>query len=306
MTGIFAIHRHMYNRACKMTVMPFNTQIIHHLRISHTDNPAGNLSPYATSGNLLHIRNLASVSIFLRKSTTQSCTYGMSREMLHMRSQMQQFPLIEIRRMNSLDLELAISQCPCLIEHDHSQIRQRIHIIASLYQNSLPRRSTKTTEKRQRHTDYQRTRTRHYQKNKSTVQPRRKRIQETRSRKNRRDKGQDQCCNDDHRRIYPRELGYKRLAPGLVLIRTFHQTNDFRDGTLTESLRSLHPDHTGKINAAGHDAVAHRNIPRKTFSCQCCRIQRSLTLYDLTVYRNPLTWPHDNNFTDCHILRRHL
>ena len=147
MTGIFAIHRHMYNRACKMTVMPFDTQIIHHLRIAHTDSPPGNLGPDTTAGNLLHIRNFASVSSFRRESTTQSRTYRMSRKMLHMRSQMQQFPLIEIRRMNSLDLELTISQCPCLIEHDHSQIRQRIHIIASLYQNPLPRRGTKPAEK---------------------------------------------------------------------------------------------------------------------------------------------------------------
>ena len=147
MTGIFAIHRHMYNRACKMTVMPFDTQIIHHLRIAHTDSPPGNLGPDTAAGNLLHIRNFASVRSFLRESTTQSRTYRMSRKMLHMSSQMKQFPLIEIRRMNRLDLELAIGQCPCLIEHDHSQICQRIHKIAALYQHSLPRRGTKTTEK---------------------------------------------------------------------------------------------------------------------------------------------------------------
>ena len=130
-----------------MTVMPFDTQIIHHLRIAHTDSPPGNLGPDTAAGNLLHIRNFAPVSSFRRESTTQSRTYRMSRKMLHMSSQMKQFPLIEIRRMNRLDLELAIGQCPCLIEHNHTEPGQRIHKIAALNQHSLPRRGTKTTEK---------------------------------------------------------------------------------------------------------------------------------------------------------------
>ena len=71
----------------------------------------------------------------------------MSRKMLHMRSQMQQLMLIEIIRMNSLHLELAIRQRPRLIENHHAKIRQRIHIIAALDQYSPPRRRTKSAEK---------------------------------------------------------------------------------------------------------------------------------------------------------------
>ena len=71
----------------------------------------------------------------------------MSRKMLHMSSQMKQFPLIEIRRMNSLDLELAIGQCPCLIEHDYTEPCQCIHKIAALNQHSPLRCGTKSAEK---------------------------------------------------------------------------------------------------------------------------------------------------------------
>ena len=147
MTCVFAVHCHMHNRAHKMTVMPPDTEVIHHFRIAHTDSPPGNLGPDTAAGNLLHIRNFASISSFLRESTTQSRTYRMSRKMFHMSSQMKQFPLIEIRRMNRLDLELAIGQCPCLIEHDHTEPGQCIHKIAALNQHSPLRCGTKSAEK---------------------------------------------------------------------------------------------------------------------------------------------------------------
>ena len=90
MTGIFPVDGHMDDGSRMMTVVPVNTQTVHHLRVSHTNDIVTYASLNAMTGELLDITHLAIVMSCLWESIPQGGCNGVSRVILHVSSQMQE------------------------------------------------------------------------------------------------------------------------------------------------------------------------------------------------------------------------
>ena len=88
MARIFTINSYVDDGTYMMAIVPFRTNGIHHLRVTHTDD----LIPYpgadAMTCNLLDITDDATVCSLIRESVTQGCADGMGREVFDVGSEM--------------------------------------------------------------------------------------------------------------------------------------------------------------------------------------------------------------------------
>ena len=148
---IFSINSHMDNGArIAITGMPLGSHSIHHLRIAHTDHLLTHLGSNALARQLFHITHLATIGSLIGEGVAQGSTNGMSREVLHMSSHVQDMGGI---RMYSLHGKTSMRQGACLVEHHSIHLCQEVQIVGALHQNTLPRGTANTAKEGQGHTD---------------------------------------------------------------------------------------------------------------------------------------------------------
>ena len=95
----------------------------------------------------------------------------MGSEVLHVGCEVKEFILIALVRMDCSNGKLSVSECACLVEHNCTYLRQHIHIVGSLHEDTLTRCASDTSEERQRHTYHESTRTRYHEEHQGTIEP---------------------------------------------------------------------------------------------------------------------------------------
>ena len=80
---------------------------------------------------------MAAVGGLLGEGLAQGSTDGVGAEMLDVRRQMQQLPLVEGVRMHCRHRKLSVSQRARLVEHHRAELRQNVHIVRALDEYSL-------------------------------------------------------------------------------------------------------------------------------------------------------------------------
>ena len=185
MTRIFPINGYMDDGTHMMAVVPLGTDAVHHLRITHADNLIPYLRTDTVTGNLLDIRDRTTVRRLIRKGITQGCTDGMGGEVLDMRCKVKEFfffrsiliphssflipRTITGRIMNSLNSKLSMCQRAGLIEYHGIDLRQDIHVVRTLDEDTLLRGTTDATKEREGHTDDKGTGATYHQEHQSPV-----------------------------------------------------------------------------------------------------------------------------------------
>ena len=130
--------------------MPFGTHGIHHLRITHTDHLLSHLGTNALTSQLFHIAHLATIGCLIGEGVAQGSTNGMSREMFHMGSHVQDMGGIW---MYGLYGKTSMRQGSRLVEHHSIYLCQEVQIVGTLHQNTLPRSTANAAKEGQGHTD---------------------------------------------------------------------------------------------------------------------------------------------------------
>ena len=154
-----------------MAVVPLRSNAFHHLRVAYTYHLIPNLSTDTMTCDLLHIAHDTTIRSLIRESIPQCGSYRMSGEMLYMGSKMKKLMLITSIRMYGRHSELSVCQRTSLVKYHHRHLRQHVHIVGSLDEDSLARGSSDTAKERQRHTDDQGTGTTDHEEHQRPIEP---------------------------------------------------------------------------------------------------------------------------------------
>ena len=121
--------------------------------------------------------------------------------------------------MHRLDGKLPMSQRAGLVEDHSVDLRQNIHIVGTLDEDTLARGTANAAEEREGHADDQGTGTGHHEEHQSTIEPGGEGVEERGGRKEegemrteRWDNGQGQGEEDDNGGVDPGKAGDERLA----------------------------------------------------------------------------------------------
>ena len=151
MSSIFSVNSHMDHGACiAITGVPLGTHSIHHFRITHTDYLLTHLGSNALARQLFHIAHLAAIGSLIGEGVAQGCTNGVSREVLHMGSHVQDMGGL---RMYGLHGKTSMRQGSRLVEHHGIHLCQKVQIVRSFHQNTLPRGTANAAKEGQGHAD---------------------------------------------------------------------------------------------------------------------------------------------------------
>ncbi len=174
MARIAAVDRHMRHGAhmtlAFLTHTDRGAHSLHHTLVAHANRMAIHHGLDTLSGHLLHIADGATV-VLARISLTQGCGNGMGGIALHMGRQMQQPLGAELLGMHGAHGEYALGERARLVEHHRTSLGQRVHIVASLDEDALARRTTDAAKEGERHRDDQGTRTTHHKERQCAIEP---------------------------------------------------------------------------------------------------------------------------------------
>ena len=218
-----------------------------------------------------------------------------------MGSKMEQLVLVAVVRVYGTDGKLSVRQRARLVEYHRADLRQHVHIVGTLHEDTVARSPSDTAEERERYTDNQRTGTGDDEEHQGPVQPRGEIAP-----KQRRDNRQGQGQEYDDRRIDTGKSGDKGLALRLVLTGMLHQVDDLRHRTLAKGLRGTHLDDTREVDATRDHLVALADLARQGLTRQRHRIQGGTAFEDHAVEGHFLSWTDHDGLTHRHTLRRNI
>ena len=171
MACVFSIDGNMNDGTHMMAVMPFGSDGIHHLGITHTNDIITHFGTDTMTCNLLHIANLTSVSGFLWESIAQRSTDGVGGEMFYMGCEVQQVVLTVTLGMYSLYGKLSVGQGACLVEDHCTHLCEDVHVVGTFDEDTFTRGASDASEEGERHTDNQCTGTTDHEEHEGAIEP---------------------------------------------------------------------------------------------------------------------------------------
>ena len=211
--------------------------------------------------------------------------------------------LVNDVRMNHLHGKLSVRKRSRLIEHHRSHLRQCIHIVRTLDENTLARRSANSTEEGKWYADNQGARTRHHEEHQGAIEPYGERMGKI-AREKWWDDSQCQCRKHHDRRVDTRKLRDERLALRLMFVGILHQFNNLRYRAFAKTLGCAYFDKTRKVDASRNHLIVNGNLARHTLARERNRIERGRTRDDHSVDGNLLSWLNDDGLADSHFIGR--
>lgn len=198
-------------------------------------------------------------------------------------------------------MELSLGQRTSLIHDYRLRMRERLQIVAALYQDAVFGRTADTAEKAQRHRDDQRTWAGDNEERQRTIDPAGERL----PRNERRQHCQNYSGNDHAGRIEPGKLSDKLLRLCLAGGGFFHQLHDFGGSGFRRRLGNDQFHRTGQIHTAAANRIAHTGCHRHGFACQRSGVDGGVSLKDLRIQRDLFAGAHQNVFAHFHFVHQH-
>ena len=154
-----------------VAIVPFRTNGIHHLIISHAHQLVAHLCTNALSGYFLNVLDTATIGSLVREGIAKGSANRVGREMLHMSSKVKQLMLVAGIRMNGRHAELTVGKRTGLVEDHSAHLCQYVHIAGTFDEDALARGSADAAKEGEWNTDHQCTRTADHQEGEGTVEP---------------------------------------------------------------------------------------------------------------------------------------
>ena len=303
-TGIFAIHRHVNNGTCQVTIVPPGTHTLHHFGVAHAHPTASHQSLHPVAGHLLHLGDFAAVGGLVGEGVSKSRPHGMGGEVLHMGGEVQQLPLVEHFGMYRLHGKLPVGEGASFVEHHRAHLRQHIHIVGSLDEDAVARSAADAAKEGERHADHQRAGARNHQEEQCPIEPHGKRL----CKAARKQRGQQCQCHrreDHHGGIYPRKAGDEGFAFRLMLVGALHQVDDLRHGAFAKTLGGAHPNETRHIHATRNHLVAHPSLAGHAFASKSHSVEGGGALENHAVQRHLFSGTNHNGLPHSHLIGAH-
>ena len=301
-SGVFAVHRHVNDRAHAVTVLIGDPQLVHQLGVARRHSHAVHSRRHAVAADLLDVGHAAAVDR-LAIGLLQAPADGMRRGALGQRGVLDQLFILQRAVMHAAHLKHAARQRAGLVKHDGPDPRERLKIVRALDQYALPAGAADARKERQRYAHDQRARAAGDQKCQRAVEPdfplgAQAHYEPHDGRQHR----QRQRGAAHGRRIDARELGDEVLGARLARAGIFDQLQNLRDGRFAEGLCRSDLQNAGHVDAAADDLVAHMRVAREALAGQRAGVERRFALHDHAVDGYLLARLHDDHRADIHLV----
>ncbi len=303
MARVGPVDRQMNDRPLGVTLLRRDPELPHELHISRADPVTVDLRDDARARDLPDIRHARFVDL-LPVGRRDTAADRMTRMRFRERCEFEELFIFHGRVVDARHRKIALRDRSGLVKCSHRHLRQRLHIIRTLDQDSVRGRAADAAEERQRDRDHDRARAADDQECQSPVDP----VPEIRSHPhdepdNRRNERQRQRTVADRRRVNAGEFRNELLRLRLAGARVLDEIQDLRRGGFLEFARRPHFDHAGHVDAAGNYLVADPRIPRQALARERGRIQRCGPEGHDAVNRNFLARLDNNDAADLHVVR---
>ena len=280
----FRASRHIHNCSDTCARLAVYAQHLHQFEIAGCDLPSVYGRNHPLAADFLHVRHAALVrSGASRLIGAQDARRDRVRRMaLRQRGQLQHFGVVYILLalvVYCRHLEIALGDGSGLVHHDIFDVRQRLHEVGALNENSHAARAADPAKKRQRNTDHDRARTADDQECERSVDPvgpqlPARSLMKCQNIDHRPQNRQRQRAVADRRRIPSRKFGDELLGLGLALAGILYQLQDLGRRRLIEFLCGLDPKQTAHIHGSAYDLVARLHISGQALAGQRTCIER--------------------------------
>ena len=152
---ISAVHRHVDDGPDAAAFLVVQLQAAHQLVVSRGDTMAVDDSDDPLTADLFNLGDAAAVDL-LPVCPLQALTDRVRGRALHQRRVFQQFLVLHRAVMDAADLKHPLRQCPGLVEHHRSDLRQGLQVIRPLDQDSLVAGPADPRKEAQGNADHQR------------------------------------------------------------------------------------------------------------------------------------------------------
>ena len=302
MADVFAVERHMQNRAGQLAIVVVHTAFAHELVVAHEHDPLVDRSAYAVAAPLLHISDALAVD-----RSRVGLLDRQGDRVVGVRFGVRRYRQDEVGidvgfGMNRDHAERTVGERPRLIEHDRLGIAERLEVVASLHEDAEPRRTADAAEERKRHGDNERAGARNHKEDQTALHPVRPVLAEQQRRYDRKQHGHDH----DGGRVVAREPRDEVLGASLLLARVLDEFEDARDGRLAERLGHLYGQKARHVDAPRNDLGTRLDVARNRLAGERRGIELRRARHDHTVERNALARLHDDLVAHGDLVRIHL
>ena len=209
------------------------------------------------------------------------------------------------------DGKISLCQSSCLVKDNCADIRQCLHEIGTLNQDSLAAGSSDPSEKGQGDADHNGAGAADDEKCQRAVDPFGPQCPSAAPvQENHAHDGPQHCQREsavtDGRCIPPGKSGDELLGFCLPGTSILHQIQDPGCGRLLKLPGRLYSQDSGLVDRSAQDLISLRNVTGQRFPCERGGIQRRRTLYDHSVDRHPFPGLDEQDTACLHIIRIHL